>query len=852
MNIYDEEYAQVQFEKIFRNHLKVESFSKSIESLFSVRARSKLDYKPYYQRNYVWDLRKATYFIESIILGTEIPPLIFFSADNDIEVIDGRQRYETILKFQQDEFKLSGGGLSQFKSLKGKTFSTLPENVRDIFLDATLRIIEFRVVNEPILDPLLQDKVKKEIFGRYNTGITPLKKFEIDNAVFDSDELTNYLKSKLRKDEDMLEELGALFFNLRGQPDRNKILSEVLSFVRDIITKYKIPLSYYSEAAKRDLSRHFYEQLADSLPNTELIFKDLSEKVKLTSELKSKLQNRDVVDNKLMYECYLWGLYVLTNEDKWNEGAILKYTTLFEEQCIDKPELYTMNDHGFRNQVLQRYRATLSVIEKSLNKNLGIYDQRNNELRREIKKEDGIDDRLDELESLRINKPDPTRTPIESILGILKRRKFLLRPSYQRQESINITKASGIIESVLLGINLPAIFVFKRNDGISEVIDGQQRLLTFLGFICEGFIDENGDFQEPKLKNFKLKGMKVLKELEGCSFSELPPAMQDKVWDFEMFVVNIDSKINPSFDPIDLFIRLNDKPYPIREHSFEMWNSWIHPEITSSVKNYVKDIKEWFYVKKPAGKNYRDRMENEELLTSLAYLDYKKESVDDLKSLGVFQKETRINARIKTKKDISNLLNKLVTNEEIKLEFERSIKNVKAFIKNLKLILVSENIEKDKEAIYLRGQLDLLLSSSGKRSNQEFYILWLCLSGLTYTLVKDHRRKLREKVILVILFFKDISEVAHKEGMAVEKLFEMISELRSQLVSNERKLKLSEEQKQQLLEEQDFKCAISGKDLFISDDVHADHITPLTRGGDDVIANIQLVHSDENLKKYNN
>ena len=43
-------------------------------------------------------------------------------------------------------------------------------------------------------------KVKKEIFGRYNSGITPLKKSEIDNAVYDNDDLSNIFKSELKKD----------------------------------------------------------------------------------------------------------------------------------------------------------------------------------------------------------------------------------------------------------------------------------------------------------------------------------------------------------------------------------------------------------------------------------------------------------------------------------------------------------------------------------------------------------------------------------------------------------------------------------------------------------------------------
>ena len=58
--------------------------------------------------------------------------------------------------------------------------------------------------------------------------------------------------------------------------------------------------------------------------------------------------------------------------------------------------------------------------------------------------------------------------------------RFMIRPSYQRSEVINLSKASAIIESILLGIPLPAIFIYKKTNGISEVIDGQQRLLTII------------------------------------------------------------------------------------------------------------------------------------------------------------------------------------------------------------------------------------------------------------------------------------------------------------------------------------------------------------------------------------
>src|SRR2546425_830788 len=144
--------GEEQFKKIFRDHLRIEAFPKSIESLFGPRMRSKVNYRPYYQRHYVWDSAKATYFIESILLGTEIPPLVFFSSKNKIEVIDGRQRYETIERFMCDQFTLTRSGLRRLKELGRSTYSKLPNEIQAMFLDTKLRIIQFEIIGDPPLD----------------------------------------------------------------------------------------------------------------------------------------------------------------------------------------------------------------------------------------------------------------------------------------------------------------------------------------------------------------------------------------------------------------------------------------------------------------------------------------------------------------------------------------------------------------------------------------------------------------------------------------------------------------------------------------------------------------------------
>jgi len=166
---------------IVKNGLKTDNLVKSISSIFlNDRFSEKIKYDPYFQRNYVWDEAKATYFIESIILGTELPPIILFNNYEKVEVIDGRQRYETILRFiKKNQFSLKKDGLKSLKNLSGMRFSDFPEELKEKFKDVKLRILQFSVVNEPALGEEKEDLIKKEIFKRYNSGIVPLKKEEI-------------------------------------------------------------------------------------------------------------------------------------------------------------------------------------------------------------------------------------------------------------------------------------------------------------------------------------------------------------------------------------------------------------------------------------------------------------------------------------------------------------------------------------------------------------------------------------------------------------------------------------------------------------------------------------------------
>jgi hypothetical protein len=242
--------SQKEFESIFKNNMKITSYSMSIKTLFSDRMQRKIDYNPYYQRNYVWDRAKATFFIESILLGTDIPPLIFFNSGGKIEVIDGRQRFETMKKFKEGDLSLNIKGLLELPQLRNNTFNKLDDDIQGIFEDVKIRIFEFEVINEPKLSDYLEDKIKKEIFRRYNSGITALNTSEIDNAVYDDDKITIEFKKILKENKGLTERITETFLGKKFK-DKDIDFSKILQLLRKHFVLTSFPISHYARTNNR-------------------------------------------------------------------------------------------------------------------------------------------------------------------------------------------------------------------------------------------------------------------------------------------------------------------------------------------------------------------------------------------------------------------------------------------------------------------------------------------------------------------------------------------------------------------------------------------------------------------------
>lgn len=761
--------------EIFKTHLKIENSVKSIAHTFlNERYASRIDFAPYFQRKYVWDNEKASYFIESILLGTEIPPIVLF--DNGVinEVIDGRQRYETIKRFLENRFALDARGMKSLTGFVGFHYSELPEMIKAEFKNTKIRILQFSIVNEPSMTSGQEDRVKKEIFKRYNSGIVALKQQEIDRAAYINDPLVHALKVKLENDKTLLKKCQLIFMPKRKQSlnDRDKV-NYLLSRARTVLSMRFIPIqSYAAASSKSDVIRNYMllkveiESVDDTVSSFEQIV------CKLFDIRSAFINNNSVIaDNNLFYEVMFWGLSVIfyVSRDKFYYLDDNK-TALDIIKCNKSP-CFWQNINVEKNDFDSVFFATGSHYYKSI---LNRYTFISNYLSEatEIDFSQNIKDKtafdtimsqtpaVDQYNGFKLSKTDPVSATVYDILSDVKTSNFLIRPDYQRSEVTNIQKASYLLESILLGIRIPPIFIFRRNDNVSEVIDGQQRLLSILGFLRESYKDENGTEQLSNKHGFKLSKLRFLKELNGNDIEgveRINKSYKDRILDFQIDIVEINQSQNTDFSPIDLFLRLNSKPFPIEPNTFEMWNAYVS-------KQYVEIIK--ILAMEYSGKLFRSidtRMKNEELITMLAYLAYieRKEHTKPGEYLNIFVRNQRVNARFRTKGNITTKLGEISSaNDPV---FGESLNDVKDFFEKLHILCGYDFNDFNKMLGHSR-------KNAQSRTNQNFYLLWIALSHIDITDVQNNKERIFDKIRCLFLSSQDIIDEGFDINIFVDEL----------------------------------------------------------------------------------
>lgn len=172
---------------------------------------------PAFQRHYVWDIKRASKLIESLLIGLPIPQIFLYeSGKNEFLVIDGQQRLMTLYYFfngrfpkkekrsdlraifdehghipddiMQDDnyfqrFNLRLDGLvdGQENRFNGKNYKTLGDSQMALNL-ATIR----NMIIKPVTNDDEEDGAMFEIFNRLNSGGMNLTPQEIRMSLYHS------------------------------------------------------------------------------------------------------------------------------------------------------------------------------------------------------------------------------------------------------------------------------------------------------------------------------------------------------------------------------------------------------------------------------------------------------------------------------------------------------------------------------------------------------------------------------------------------------------------------------------------------------------------------------------------
>jgi len=158
-----------------------------------------------------------------------------------------------------------------------------------------------------------------------------------------------------------------------------------------------------------------------------------------------------------------------------------------------------------------------------------------------------LEEDTDEFEGKHQIFTDKADSEVEALVNRINRGSIVLQPDFQRYYVWDEIKASKLIESALLSIPLPTIYLSEEKDGKVYVIDGQQRLTSFVSFISGKF---------PNGQQFKLKKLKVLNDLNDKSFSELPTDTQDRILQFTLRTITF-LRQSGSELKFEIFERLN-------------------------------------------------------------------------------------------------------------------------------------------------------------------------------------------------------------------------------------------------------------------------------------------------------
>ena len=197
---------------------------------------------PEYQREFVWDEKRQSRFIESLMIGLPIPYIFLAETKSGrYEIVDGSQRIRTLAAYLNDELILKG--LDKIPSLNTLCFSKLDLSRQRKFKNISMKMI--------VLSERTTDETKSDIFERINRGSDLLKNMEYRKGVYQG--LFNDFLSELAKNE-LFMQLTPIAKWLENRQEREELLLRFFAFSK------KYPKFSDSDGIAKQLDEYMKEQ----------------------------------------------------------------------------------------------------------------------------------------------------------------------------------------------------------------------------------------------------------------------------------------------------------------------------------------------------------------------------------------------------------------------------------------------------------------------------------------------------------------------------------------------------------------------------------------------------------------
>lgn len=385
---------------------------------------------------------------------------------------------------------------------------------------------------------------------------------------------------------------------------------------------------------------------------------------------------------------------------------------------------------------------------------------------------------------------------------------LILQPIYQRNFVATDLIASKLIESLLLDVPIPVVYLAEEQDGSYSVIDGQQRLTSFLSFL-------EGKF--PDSRPFKLLGLKVLSELNRKLFVDLESELQKKIRSSTIHSIIIKKESNPDIK-FEIFERLNTGSTKLNED--EIRNTVYRGNYIELLAELSENSVFHSLVKKDNFKKrmiYRGMILRFFALSEKSYINYK----SSMKQFS--NKELRDNRELSAGKV-----------KEYKARFEHCIDLVKT--------VFGENAFRR----YIPGSDDEQGKWASTQINMALFDLQM-VGFVNYSKndVLANADAIREELLTLMttdVQFQNLIGFKTSDTDNVKKRFRMYMDMLDRIIGDPR---YSQRTFPYAVKEELFKknpyCAISKQKILAIEDSEVDHIVPYSKGGKTEISNAQLV-----------